>query len=344
MAGGYFGRLIQSTPTRVWVNNPTLEEVGLAVRQGAVGCTTNPAYGGGLLRRAPSEIRPVIAAVVREIQDAELAAEEVQRRLVARILPFFRPIFDATEGRLGFVSLQGPPEADTDPTLILAAAETAMALAPNCVPKIPATAPGLEAFGALVADGRPTIVTEVFSLAQVVAVSELYLEITAHTTSCPPFVIAPITGIFGDHLRAIAEQGRITVDRRAVDWAGVALARAAAKLVAERGYPVTLLFGGARKTLDLTGLVGDRHQATINWSTFAEVLAEDPECRDTIHDQTPSGVVAALVDQFDDFRKALDTDALEIEEFEGFGPVQYFRGSFVAGWRSVVGAIQAERS
>ena len=36
------------TPTRVWVNNPTVEEIGLALAQGAVGSTTNPAYGGNL--------------------------------------------------------------------------------------------------------------------------------------------------------------------------------------------------------------------------------------------------------------------------------------------------------
>lgn len=113
---GYFDRLIKTTSSRVWVNNPTQEEVGLALRQGAVGCTTNPAYGGNLLRRAPAEIRPVIAAAVREVEDDELAAEETQRRLVIRILTRFRPIFDASDGQLGFVSLQGPPEADTPPS------------------------------------------------------------------------------------------------------------------------------------------------------------------------------------------------------------------------------------
>lgn len=344
MSDGYFGRLVEATSSRVWVNNPTLEEVTLALEQGAAGCTTNPAYGGNLLRRAPAQIRPLIAAAVRETGDDELAAEVVQRRLVARILERFRPVFDASDGRLGFVSLQGPPEADTETAPILAAAERARLLAPNCVPKIPATAPGLEALSALVADGEPTIVTEVFSLAQVAAAAERYLDITARTKLRPPFIMSPITGIFGDHLRSVAERIGIPVERAATDWAGVAFARAAAALVARRGYPVMLLFGGARTTVDLTGLVGGGHCATINWSTFAEVLERDPECRESLHDETDPKVTATLAERFDDFRRALDVDALTVAEFEGFGPVQHFRNSFIAGWQAVLGEVRAERA
>ena len=344
MAQGYFARLIGSTSSRAWVNNPTLEEVKLAIEQGAVGCTTNPAHGGGLLSRAPDEIRPVIAAVVREVEDNELAAEEVQKRLVARILPFFRPIFDENAGRRGFVSLQGSPDLDTDAAPILASAEHARLLGPNCVPKIPATEPGIEAFGELVAYGQPTIVTEVFSLAQVAMVAERYLEITARTGNRPPFIMAPITGIFGDYLRALARREGTPIEQSATDWAGVAWARAAAALVAERSYPVVLLYGGARTMQDLTGLVGDGHQATINWSTFAEVLQADPECRDTVHDKTPTQVVGALSERFADFRAALDIDAIDVRDFEGFGPVQHFRNNFLAGWHAVMEAIEKERS
>ena len=69
MAQTYFEQLVSDTPTRVWVNNPTVEEIGLALEQGAVGYTTNPAYGGNLLRRAPGEILPIIADCVRDADD-----------------------------------------------------------------------------------------------------------------------------------------------------------------------------------------------------------------------------------------------------------------------------------
>jgi transaldolase len=344
MAEGYFARLVNGTSGRAWVNNPTHDEIRLALGQGAVGCTTNPAHGGGLLRRAPGEIRPVIAAVAREIPDDEPAAQEVQKRLVGRILPFFRPIFDRTAGRQGFVSLQGSPELDTHAGPILAAAEQARSLAPNCIPKIPATKPGMEAFSQLVADGQPTLMTEVFSLAQVIQVADRYMDITSHTGRRPPFIMAPITGIFGDHLRAVAAREGVQVDKVATEWAGVAFARAAAALVADRAYPVTLLFGGARVSQDLTGLVGGGHLATINWSTFEEILREDPECRETISDPTPGDLIGMLSELFEDFRDALDPKGLELDDFEAFGPVQHFRNNFLAGWQAVRDAVKTERS
>jgi len=340
----YFSRLGSETPTRVWVNNPTSAEIALSLANGAVGCTTNPSFGGGLLTRAPDQIRPDIAAVVASEADDERAAELIQDRLVARILPHFQPLHEASGGRLGFVSRQGAPEADGDGRVIADTALAARSLGPNCIPKLPATKPGLEALDVLVAQGHPVLVTEVFSLAQVLEACQRYERVVSSTGVRPPFFMAPITGIFGDHLRKVAARDGIVIDPSAIEWAGVAFSRAAARLVAERHYPVTLVFGGARTTLDLTGLVGAPHHATINWSTFAELLALDPPVDATIDLAVPPGITAALSTAFDDFRRAFVVDGLRLEEFEAFGPVQHFRDQFIAGWNKVAAAIREERA
>jgi len=361
----YFAQLAAETPTRVWVNNPTVDEIGLALEQGAVGCTTNPAFGGGLLRRVPDEIRPIIAECVGATADDAVAADLVQRRLVARIAERFRPLFDASGGRAGFVSIQGAPEADTDAEEIVAEARAGRAIAPNVAPKIPATIPGLTAFETIVAEGSPAIVTEVFSLAQLVDTCERYVAVTERTGVRPPFFISPITGIFGDHLKAVAARvgsaagaggsgGDATSGRAAasggaattgdMELAGVALSRACQALVEERGYPVTLLCGGARIPFDLTGLVGADLHATINWSTFAEVLADPSPFTKGIDEPIDPAVLERLAATFDDVRRAMVLDGLTAEEFEEFGPVQHFRNNFIAGWRQVHAAIAAERA
>lgn len=84
MGTDYFTRLDSETLTRAWVNNPTIDEIGLAIAQGAVGSTTNPAYGGGLLKRAPELVRPLVAEAVVETTDNERAEALVQLKLVAR--------------------------------------------------------------------------------------------------------------------------------------------------------------------------------------------------------------------------------------------------------------------
>ena len=73
MGENYFSHLVSETSSRVWVNNPTIEEVGLALAEGAVGCTTNPAYGGGLLKRAPNDIKPTVAEVIHALPEASVA-------------------------------------------------------------------------------------------------------------------------------------------------------------------------------------------------------------------------------------------------------------------------------
>ena len=67
--------------------------------------------------------------------------------------------------------------------------------------------------------------TEVFSLAQFVETSERYLRVTERTGVRPPFFMSPITGIFGDHLKAVAERDGLSVDAADMELAGVALSR-----------------------------------------------------------------------------------------------------------------------
>jgi transaldolase len=344
MTDSYFRRMLAETPTRVWVNNPTIEEIGLALGQGARGCTTNPGYGGNLLRRAPGEVLPLVAEAVRETTDDLRAADLVQHKLVARIAERFAPLHAESGGAAGFVSIQGAPEMDTDADHIEREGREGHAVAANVAPKIPATEAGLAAFERLVADGFPTIVTEVFSIAQFVDASERYLATTARTGVRPPFFMSPITGIFGDHLKAVAKAQGIEARPADMELAGVALTRACYAVQQERRYPVTILAGGARIPLDLTGLVGGNLHATINWSTFAEVMASPREFALGIDAPLDPVAVGRLVGQFDDVRKALDPSGLAIEEYDGFGPVQHFRNVFIAGWTQVKAAIAEERA
>jgi transaldolase len=341
MSDSYFDWLRQETATRVWINNPTAAEVEWALANGAVACTSNPAFGGNLLGRAPAEIIPDIKAVAAGGARGDRAVAQVQERLVARILPSFIEQHERSGGREGWVSLQGAPALDTEVTPIVEAARAARALAPNCIPKIPATMPGLEAMERLVRDGEPVLMTEVFSLAQVIETCERYGRATEASGHRPVFIMAPITGIFGDHLGKLALRDSVEVGADVLAQAGVIWAREAKRLVDARDYPVQLLYGGARSTADLTGLVGGPHAATINWSTYDEVLAADPPRVETVEVPAPAGVRKLLTTTFKDFERALDPDGLALREFESFGPVQHFRDAFIAGWEAVREALES---
>lgn len=344
MGDHYLARVRTAGHFRFWVNNPTMDEARLAIEHGAMGCTTNPAYGGGLLKRAPAEVEPIVRECLAVSSDDAAVADQVQHRLVGRIAEAFMPLYQRTGGREGFVSIQGAPDADTEAEAILEEARLARTIAPNVTPKIPATAPGFEALEAIVAEGSQIIVTEVFSLAQLIETCERWLRVTGQTGRRPPFFISPITGIFGDHLKKVAAREGLEVPAASMELMGVILSRRCHQLVRDRGYPAVLLYGGARIPLDFTGLVGSDQAATINWSTAAELLAADPPVDETIDEPVDPDVVRTLVDAFTDVRRALDPEGLTLEEFEGFGPVQHFRDNFIAGWHGVLGMIREARA
>jgi hypothetical protein len=83
--------------------------------------------------------------------------------------------------------------------------------------------------------------------------------------------------------------------------------------------------------------------ATINWSTAAELLAADGPAEATVEEPVDADVQALLVDAFPEVRQALDPDALDLEDFETFGPVQHFRDLFIAGWGAVLEMIAEAR-
>ena len=71
-----------SAPTKV-VDLPEEPPFDLALAQGAVGCTTNPAYSGGLLKRTPDLIRPLAAQMARA-RGALAFPERIFRRSVIK--------------------------------------------------------------------------------------------------------------------------------------------------------------------------------------------------------------------------------------------------------------------
>ncbi|MFN8619877.1 MAG: hypothetical protein U0869_03890 [Chloroflexota bacterium] len=111
MSETYFQWLARATRGRAWVNNPTAAEIDLALAQGAVGYTTNPGYGGGLLKRRADEVRPVVQAAVRAHDDDEAAADESDGRWWRESPPHWLPIHEASGGAMGWVSIEGAPGA-----------------------------------------------------------------------------------------------------------------------------------------------------------------------------------------------------------------------------------------
>lgn len=165
----------------VWIDSLSRASIrgghlrGLIDNDSVVGATSNPtifqtamgsgdAYDEQLRELADRDANDAFwALAVRDIKDA---------------CDVFRPVFDATGGRDGYVSLE------VDPGLAYETLQTfreAIELhetvdKPNLLVKIPATRPGLAAIEDVIAHGRSINVTLIFSLRRYAEVAESYIR------------------------------------------------------------------------------------------------------------------------------------------------------------------------
>lgn len=346
MKQGYFQRLAQQSQNRFWINNPTMEQARKAIENGAISCTTNPSYTSKLLQdeKEKPEITKIIDTSILKIEDDSKAAAAVQRQVVKRVMNKFKPLFNKNPGEEGFVSIQGDPYAESNSKNIIEEAVEDTKLGENVIIKVPVTAAGLQAIEYLIGKNIPIIATEVMGISQAICVCELYETVCRKTGRRPPFYVTHITGIFDEYLQNVVRDKHMTISQDILWQAGIILARKQYRVIKSRGYNVTMLGGGARELHHFTEMVGSKMHVTINWKDTADKLLElDPPVVYRMDTPIPNYAVEELI-KIPEFQKAYAEDGLVIEEFEDFGPVQYFRDSFKRGWTVLCNYLKERRS
>lgn len=347
MKKGYFRQVAAQTDTRLWINNPTTEEVKKALDAGAIACTTNPTYSARMLRLPETREKAlsIIDKSILEVPDDDEVAAIVQRRLVADMAIGFMTHFQATSGREGFVSLQMNPYLEKDSSKIVAEALIDFALYPNCIAKIPVIPTGLVALDCLVRLNKPVIATEIMAISQAIAACETYQKASEESGHTPPFFVTHISGIFDEQLKAEAEAMGIKLSPEAVRIAGCAVAKKQYALLQKRGLPGILLGGGARDLHHFTEMVGGNAHVTLNWSGTALVLEENPPKIENLFDiPVPETIIRELSAKLTTFKRAYTEDGLKPDEFEDFGPVVRFRTQFMNGWNELLKTIRERRA
>jgi transaldolase len=335
----YFIRVSKLTPTRFWINNPTRDETDLAIKHGAVGCTANPSYGQKMLDHPDegSYAHQLLQESIHESRDAYQAAEVFQRKLVMPICERFLPLYEKNPSRDGYVSIQGDPIDDESADGIIRQARENRTVAENICCKVPTTQAGLKAMEVLFEEGTPINATEIFGVAQMTCLCETYERIAKKTHKRPALFMSHIPGIYDDYFKAYVEREKVDISPDVLWQAGLAVARKVYSIMVERGYTAIFVGGGARGLHHFTELVGGNVCLTINWVGTADKLIEtNPPVVYRLYNPVPQKVIDELMEKLPDFKRGYLEDGLSVEEFEGFGPVQLFRSSFVKSWRKVL--------
>ena len=344
MKNDYFARVQAYTPTRFWINNVTREQARLAIEHGAVGCTQNPSYVWKMISSEEGTyVNALVKKIIAEEPDDNKALVWLQRELVGAVAGVFKPMYDASNGKQGYVSIQGDPFRE-DAESILDFARFNRKAGENIMCKIPVVPSGLAAIEQLIKECVPINATECMAVRQVLDVCEIYEKTTKNMTNPAPLYFSVITGIFDQYIRQTVAEQNISIPEDYVYQGGMAVAKKIYEIVKQKGYNCHFIGGGARGLHHFTEMVGADCAVTINWQGTADrLLEEDQPAMSRFFNPVDTIVVDTLCDKIPDFRKAYEIHGIMPEEYEDYGPVVLFRSSFEDAWKKARAYIAAQR-
>ena len=169
--------------TSIWLDDLSRERINtgglhtLIAERNIVGVTTNPTIFASALAKGEAYDAQVaeLAAAGKTVTEAVF---EITTDDVANASDIFRPVYDATDGQDGRVSIEVEPGFAHDAAATSAQAKQLWAKVdrPNAMIKIPATVEGLEAITETIGSGISVNVTLIFSLERHREVINAYLS------------------------------------------------------------------------------------------------------------------------------------------------------------------------
>ncbi len=329
--------MTQTTPTCLWNDSASLEELTYSVAHGAVGATCNPVIVLAVLKQEMSLWRPRIQALIEEMPAA--TEDQIGWKLVSEIstrgAKFLEPIFLAHKGRNGRLSIQTDPRFYRNSEAIVQQALEFDQLAPNMIVKIPVTRAGIPAIEEATYRGVSINATVCFTLPQCIAVAEAVerglkrreregLDIAAMGPVCTIMV-----GRLDDWLKAVAEKDGVIIDPGYLEWAGVAVFKKTYRLFRERGYRVRLLSAAFRNHMHWSEFIGADAVISPPYAWQVRYNSSDIEVVPRIDRPVDANIVDALLRKFGDFRRAYSEDGIPAEEFDTFGATRRTLRQFI---------------
>ena len=321
-------QMTQTTPTCLWNDSASIEELSASIEDGAAGATCNPVIALGVLKKEMPLWKPRIQALIREMPTAteDQIGWRVVEEMSTRAAALLMPVFESEGGRNGRLSIQTDPRLFRDAVAIVEQAEQFDRLAPNMIVKIPATRAGIAAIEEATYRGITINATVSFTVPQCIAVAEAVERgLDRRSREGLPIdrmgpVCTIMVGRLDDWLKVVMEKEHISTDPGYLEWAGVATFKQAYRIFRQRGYRTRLLSAAFRNHMHWSEFIGGDVVISPPYAWQKRYNASDIEVIPRIDQPVAANVVHDLLKRFADFRRAYDEDGLSPGEFDTFGP------------------------
>lgn len=334
--------------TEVWNDSCSVHELKYAIENGAVGATTNPVIVGNVLKKEMHLWEDRIKQLVEEMPQAteEDIAWKLNEEMAIEGSKLLKPIFDNENGMKGRISIQTNAKYYRNAQLMWEQAVHFDTLASNMQVKMPVTKAGVAAIEEATYRGVNVNATVCFTVPQAIAVAEAVergldrrCKEGKDTKSMTP-VCTIMVGRLDDWLKVVADKENIIIDPAYFEWAGVATMKNAYKIFKERGYKTRLLAAAYRNHMHWSEFIGGDVVLTIPYKWQKRFNDSDIEVIERMDRPVDENIVNALLEKFEDFKKAYNADGMSIEEFDSYGPTVRTLTGFIKGYEELLGIIR----
>ncbi len=327
------------------------------------GCTTNPP----LSWQAVQADLPFWERWIDETRQANpgLTLRELvwltYKEVVRRGAEMYLPMYEASQGRFGWLSAQLDPRLFTETEQMLRDAEDLHALSSNVMIKVPASMQGIEVVELLTAKGISTNTTICFTLPQILASANAVIEgmrLAEQNGVDLSRWRAVITVMIGrlieqETLDVQAERKHIQLSWQDKHWFGIAVFRRAYRILTENGYASKLLacsmrpgplVAGKMRFWDVQKLAGGDIVYTCPPYVLEPLFAfgDDLSFEREIEADVPADVLNKLM-QLPYCLQAYDPNGLALEQFNSHPATVSTVAAFSKGFVGLEGFI-GERS
>lgn len=340
--------MTQTTPTCLWNDSASVQELTYSIEHGAVGATCNPVIVLGVLKKEMPQWKDRILELIREWPTAteEQIAWQLVQEISAKSAALLKPIFDAQRGRNGRLSIQTDPRFYRDSEAIVRQAVEFNQIAPNMIVKIPVTRAGIPAIEEATYRGISINATVCFTLPQCVAVAEAVERGLQHReregkdiASMGP-VCTIMVGRLDDWLKVVAENENISIDPGYLEWAGVAVFKKTYQLFQKRGYRLRMLSAAFRNHMHWSELIGGNVVISPPYAWQVRFNTSDIEVRPRMDQPVERRVVDDLNRKFADFRRAYEEDGLVVDAFDSYGATRRTLRQFITACHDLDGVVR----
>ncbi len=337
-----------SSVTDYWNDSCSIEELSYAIRNGAVGATTNPSIVLNVLKKELAVWKEPLTRLVTD--NPHWNEEQIAWRLIEEMglksAALLMPIFEREKGKKGRLSMQTSPVNYRNTAALVDQAVHFHELAPNIQVKIPVTAAGIPAFEEATYRGVTINATVCFTVPQAIAVAEAVERGLARREKegKPTHNIFPactiMVGRLDDWMKIAATHAGTLLTPGYADWAGVAAFKKAYGIFRERGYRTRLLSAAYRNHLHWSEFIGGDVILTIPYEWQVLFNKSSIEVKERMSNPVDPKIIDELYALIPDFRRAYDDGGMTIQEFDQYGATARTVRTFCDHYHELLGIVR----